>query len=71
MNLSGSIPGGVAHENPDADVTALMLNELHQCVGDGRPRYNGPRMREIPWHMKEAEQDPEVAELDAFEDNQN
>jgi len=26
-------------------------------------------MREIPWHMKEAEQDPEVAELDAFEDN--
>jgi len=28
-------------------------------------------MREIPWHMKEAEQDPEVAELDAFEDNQN
>ena len=43
-----------------------MINSLGFMEDRGT---GGQRMREIPWHMKEAEQDPEVAELDAFEDN--
>ena len=31
----------------------------------------GQRTREIPWHMSEGAQDPEVAQLDAFEEGRH